>query len=85
MIRMVNAGKRVVSNSAILMVSQVLSRLIRMILVIFAARLLGDESYGQFTFALSFTTAQTPVGCTERLSSSLPATERANPPSVPRR
>lgn len=53
---MVNAGKRVVSNSAILMVSQVLSRLIRMILVIFAARLLGDESYGQFTFALSFTT-----------------------------
>ncbi len=49
-------GQRIVSNSAILMTAEFFRKFMRMLLVIFSARLLGDEVYGQFCFAIAFTT-----------------------------
>jgi O-antigen/teichoic acid export membrane protein len=53
---MTGKSKTIVANSTMLMGADVLSKIIRIVLVIYSARLLGDESYGKFGFALSFTT-----------------------------
>lgn len=50
------SAQKIISNSTILLSTQIIGRAIRIFLVIFSARLLGDENYGKFTFALSFTT-----------------------------
>lgn len=47
--------KHVVSNSALVLAAEIFERLMRLALVVFSARLLGDTDYGKFTFALSFT------------------------------
>ena len=48
-------GKKIVSNSVILLFSLVSARMLRFILVIFSARILGDVDYGKFSFAIAFT------------------------------
>ncbi len=52
---MTSSGKKIVSNSIILLSSLVISRFFHFVLVIFSARLLGDANYGIFSFALAFT------------------------------
>ena len=52
---MTTNGKKIISDSFILLSSLVISRIFRFVLVIFSARLLGDEKYGIFSFALAFT------------------------------
>ena len=52
---MTKSSTRILSNSTLLMGAEISSRIIRIALVVFAARLLGDEDYGKFSFALSFT------------------------------
>ncbi|MDZ7261181.1 MAG: flippase [candidate division KSB1 bacterium] len=52
---MTSGSKKIISNSVLLMTTEILSRVIRMALVVFSARLLGDENYGKFSFALAFT------------------------------
>jgi len=47
--------RRILSNSALVLGGEVIERILRLVLVIFSARLLGDSAYGKFTFALSFT------------------------------
>ena len=49
------SARRIFSNSVLLLSAEVIERILRLVLVIFAARLLGDEDYGKFTFALAFT------------------------------
>ncbi|MDZ7319499.1 MAG: flippase [candidate division KSB1 bacterium] len=49
-------AKKIVSNSSMLMGAEIFSRFIRIALVIVSARLLGDENYGKFSFAMAFTT-----------------------------
>jgi len=50
-----NGSKNIVTNSTILIGAEVLGTVIRIVLVIFAARLLGAANYGKFSFALAFT------------------------------
>ncbi len=45
---------RVASNSVLILASEVLDRLLRFVLVIVAARLLGDVDYGKISFAIAF-------------------------------
>ncbi|MFQ5636735.1 MAG: flippase [bacterium] len=45
---------RVTSNSILILTSDVIDRILRFVLVIVAARLLGDSDYGKFGFAISF-------------------------------
>ncbi|MFQ5706568.1 MAG: flippase [bacterium] len=45
---------RVASNSVLVLSSEILDRLMRFILAVFAARLLGDADYGKFTFTIAF-------------------------------
>jgi len=47
--------RKILSNSALVLGGEVIERVLRLVLVIFSARLLGDSAYGKFTFALSFT------------------------------
>ncbi len=47
--------RKIVSDSALVLSGEVIERVLRLVLVIFSARLLGDVNYGKFTFALSFT------------------------------
>lgn len=47
--------KSVISNSALILSAEVLERILRLILVVYSARILGDTDYGKFTFALGFT------------------------------
>ncbi len=47
--------RKILSNSALVLGGEVVERILRLVLVIFSARLLGDVAYGKFTFALSFT------------------------------
>ena len=54
--RVSSGGKRIASNSVILIAAEFFRKIMRMLLVIFSARLLGDEVYGQFSFAIAFTT-----------------------------
>lgn len=49
-------AKKIVTNSSMLMGAEIFSRFIRIALVIVSARLLGDENYGKFSFAMAFTT-----------------------------
>ncbi len=53
---MVGNNKTIASNSTIVISAEMLNKLIRIVLVVFSARLLGDTNYGKFTFALAFTT-----------------------------
>jgi len=46
---------KVVSNSIILIFTRMFQRTIRIVLVIFSARILGVDNYGKFAFALAFT------------------------------
>ncbi len=46
--------KRVFSNSALVLGGEVVERILRLALVVFSARLLGDVQYGKFAFALSY-------------------------------
>ncbi|MCD6166063.1 flippase [bacterium] len=50
-----NTAGKIISNSTILMTADVAGRVMRFVLVIFAARLLGDVNYGKFAFAIAFT------------------------------
>ena len=50
-----STGKKIISNSTILLFSLVTARLLRFVLVVFAARILGDANYGKFAFAIAFT------------------------------
>ncbi len=43
--------KKIIINSSFLYGSEIYRRIVRIALVIFAARLLGDENYGKFSFA----------------------------------
>ncbi|NIR51220.1 flippase [candidate division KSB1 bacterium] len=45
---------RVTSNSILVLSSEIIDRFLRFVLVIFAARLLGDADYGKITFAIAF-------------------------------
>ncbi len=47
--------RKILSNSALILSGEVIERILRLVLVIFSARILGDTAYGKFTFALSFT------------------------------
>ena len=47
-------SKRITSNSLILMTAELSARLMRLVLVICAARMLGALDYGKFSFALAF-------------------------------
>ena len=47
---------RILSNSAMLIVAELFRKTIRMFLVIFSARWLGDVGYGEFSYALAFVT-----------------------------
>jgi O-antigen/teichoic acid export membrane protein len=49
------SSKTLVSNSVLILTAEVFERMMRLLLVIFSARLLGDVAYGKFTFALAFT------------------------------
>lgn len=49
-------GKKIISNSAILVSSLLIDKAFRFALMVFAARSLGDANYGIFSFALAFTT-----------------------------
>jgi len=53
---MVENNKTIASNSVIVISAEILSKLIRIVLVVLSARLLGDTNYGKFTFSLAFTT-----------------------------
>ena len=50
-----STAKKIVTNSTLLLVSEVIEKLMRFVLVVFSARYLGDEGYGKFAFALAFT------------------------------
>ena len=45
---------RVSANSILILTSEIIDRLLRFVLVILAARLLGDEGFGKFSFAIYF-------------------------------
>ncbi|MCG8607639.1 flippase [bacterium] len=45
---------RVTSNSILILAAEVADRILRFVLVLVAARVLGDEDYGKFTFAIAF-------------------------------
>lgn len=47
--------KKILTNSTLLLVSEVIEKLMRFVLVVFSARYLGDAGYGKFAFALAFT------------------------------
>ena len=47
-------GQRIATNSAFLLSSEVYSKVFRMILVMAAARILGDAAFGQYSFALAY-------------------------------
>ncbi len=49
------SSRTLISNSALILTAEIFERVMRLVLVIFSARLLGDEAYGKFTFALAFT------------------------------
>lgn len=49
------SSRTLISNSVLILTAEVFERFMRLVLVIFSARLLGDEAYGKFTFALAFT------------------------------
>jgi len=49
------SGKRILTNSALLLAADVTERILRLVLVVYSARLLGDADYGRFAFALAFT------------------------------
>lgn len=49
------SSRKIISNSVLVLTGEVVERVLRLVLVIFSARLLGDVDYGKFTFALSFT------------------------------
>ncbi|MEJ2628681.1 MAG: flippase [bacterium] len=46
--------RKIITNTSFLFGAEMYRRIIRIALVIFAARLLGDEGYGKFAFALAF-------------------------------
>lgn len=48
-------GKKIFSDSSLLVGAEVARKIIRFSLVIIAARLLGDDGFGKFSFALAFT------------------------------
>lgn len=45
---------RVTSNSILILSSEIIDRILRFVLVVFAARLLGDADYGKISFAIAF-------------------------------
>ena len=50
-----NKNGKIISNSILLILSNVTGKILRFVLIIFAARILGDANYGKFSFALAFT------------------------------
>ncbi len=52
---MSHGGRKIVSNSMILMGAEFFRKVLRMVLVIFSARILGDALYGQYSFGIGFT------------------------------
>jgi O-antigen/teichoic acid export membrane protein len=52
---MTSSDKKIVSNSAILIAVRFIQRLMRVALVVLAARILGVQNYGKFAFSLAFT------------------------------
>ena len=49
-----NHFRKIITNTSFLFGAEIYRKIIRVALVIFAARLLGDEGYGKFAFALAF-------------------------------
>ncbi|MGP8321446.1 MAG: flippase [Methanosarcinaceae archaeon] len=47
--------KRVAKNTGVLILSSILSKVMGLILIIYAARYLGDVNFGKYSFALAFT------------------------------
>ncbi|PIR04599.1 MAG: hypothetical protein COV57_03580, partial [Candidatus Liptonbacteria bacterium CG11_big_fil_rev_8_21_14_0_20_35_14] len=43
----------IIKNTLWLSIGQVIGRLVRVLIIIYAARILGAESYGAFSYALS--------------------------------
>lgn len=50
-----NTARRVAKNTAVLLISQAIGKILHFILVIFVARYLGDVGFGKYSFAISFT------------------------------
>jgi len=50
-----NTARRVAKNTALLLISQAIGKILHFILVIFVARYLGDVGFGKYSFAISFT------------------------------
>jgi len=48
-------SRRILSNSMVLMGAEIFRKILRMVLVITAARILGRELYGGFSWAMGFT------------------------------
>ena len=49
-----NAVKRISKNIAALSVAEVISKGLQFVVMVFAARILGKEDFGKFSFALAF-------------------------------
>jgi len=47
--------KRIVKNTGVLILSDVIGKVLMLILIIYAARYLGDVNFGKYSFALAFT------------------------------
>jgi O-antigen/teichoic acid export membrane protein len=49
------SSRKIISNSAISLVGEIIERIPRILLILLAAKALGDANFGKFAFALSFT------------------------------
>jgi O-antigen/teichoic acid export membrane protein len=77
----ISTGQTIIKNSFWLTLSEVLSRLIKIVLIIYAARILGTSGYGVFSYVLSTTgliTVTADIGITTFLTRQISRERKVN-------